>query len=222
VSTIETVIFDLDDTLITYERPAEAVLADAFEAAGVEPFFGVEDYASHFETHLPAESALDLRERCFATLARERDRDPALGRAVAAAYTDERDPHRVSLLDGARAVLDALAGEYPLGVVTNGPRDLQRAKLDATGLADAFDAVVFAGFETAPKPDPEPFECALVELDATAERTVHVGNSLESDVAGANRAGLRSAWVPATRADPDPEPDHALTSLSALLDPPWS
>ncbi|MFB6219748.1 MAG: HAD family hydrolase, partial [Halobacteriaceae archaeon] len=116
---------------------------------------------------------------------------------------------------------DALARDHQLGLVTNGTPDLQRARLDATGIADAFDTVVYAGFETAAKPDTEPFETALSALDATPERAVHVGNSLSSDVAGACRAGLRAAWVPATGDDPDPEPDDALASLDALLDPPW-
>lgn len=218
---IDTVLLDLDGTLVEYERSREAVLAAAFETAGVEPFFTETEYLARFESFLPAESATDLRERIFVALAEAKDVDPDHARAVAAAYDEERDPGNVRLLDGAEAALDALSRDHRLGLVTNGPRDLQRAKIEAAGLADAFETVVYAGFETAAKPDTEPFEVALAALDASPGRAVHVGNSLDSDVAGARRAGLRAAWVPATDDDPEPAPDDALDSLAALRDPPW-
>lgn len=218
---IDTVLLDLDGTLLTYERPREAVLAAAFDRAGVEPFFTAEEYAARFESHLPAESVADLRRRTVDTIARERDVNPDRARRVAAAYTDERDPRNVRLIDGAGAVLDRLARDHRLGMVTNGPREYQRAKVAAVGIADAFERIVYAGAETAPKPDTEPFEVALSALDADPGRAVHVGNSLASDVAGARRAGLRATWVPAAHDDPEPEPDDALPELTALLDPPW-
>lgn len=218
---MEAVLLDLDGTLVEYERPIADVLGAAFERAGVEPFFTAEEYAGRFEEFLPAESIADLRERTIRAIADERGVDAATADRVAGAYTAERDPRNVRLREGAEAALGALARDHRLGLVTNGPRDHQRAKVEAVDIADAFETVVYAGAETAPKPDPEPFEVALSALEAPPERAVHVGNSLRSDVAGARRAGLRAAWLPAVHDDPDPVPDDALRDLAALLDPPW-
>jgi FMN phosphatase YigB (HAD superfamily) len=218
----DAVLFDLDGTLLEYDRAASAVLAAAFERVGVEPFFTTEEYTDHFQDHLPADSGADLRERCFRAVAREKGQDPELAADVAAAYTAERDPGNVRVFEGAYDVLDAFADEYRLGVVTNGPPDIQGAKLDATNLRERFEAVVFAGAEAPAKPATEPFERALAALDATPDRAVYVGNSLDHDVAGALAAGLTAVWLPATDDDPEPTPDYAVPTLSDLLDPPWA
>ncbi len=109
--------------------------------------------------------------------------------------------------------------------MTNGDPRMQRTKLSAVGLADAFEAVVFAGFDGPAKPAPDPFERALEALAATPERAVHVGNSLATDVAGARAAGVAAAWVPAdpaAQSPPDPAPTYVLDSLADLTEPPWA
>ena len=45
------------------------------------------------------------------------------------------------------------------------------------------------------KPRPEPFDHALDLLDVRRDAVLHAGDSLSSDVAGANRAGILMAWV---------------------------
>ena len=45
------------------------------------------------------------------------------------------------------------------------------------------------------KPDPVVFRRALELLDAPADRVVHIGDSWESDVQGARRAGLQPVWL---------------------------
>jgi putative hydrolase of the HAD superfamily len=218
---ITAILFDLDGTLCEYERPPEETLPLAFESAGVDPFFGIEDYYARFEDFIEeSDGAADLRERCFRDVARELDRDPELGATVADAYTALRNPGRVEPLPGAETVVDTLAGEYRIGVVTNGPPDIQRPKLDALGFADAFETVVFAGFDAAAKPETEPFERALSDLDSAPSEAIHVGNSLSSDVTGARNAGLDAAWL-ADGSDPDPVPEYVLASLPELLDRPW-
>lgn len=224
-ATIDGVLFDLDDTLCAYRRPSAAVLATAFERTGVEPCFSVEDYFRVFDDHVEPGWTIDrLREDCFAALAEQRGVDPDHGRAVARAYADERDHREVSCLPGAREALEALAGSHRIGLVTNGSPDMQAEKLDALGLADAFETIVHGGHDAPSKPSPEPFHLALDSLSVEPERAVHVGNSLEADVAGATAAGLRAAWLAGTtEADPgDHAPDYVLDSLSALAAPPWA
>ncbi|WP_290819405.1 HAD family hydrolase [Halovivax sp.] len=222
---IAAVTFDLDDTLCTYRRDASAVLAAAFDRAGVEPLFRAAEYADRYPDYLEASVDVeDLRRRCFADLVAERGGDPAVGEAVADAYATERDQRAVDPLPGAREALDALADRYALALVTNGDRSMQRAKLAGVGIDGAFDVAVFAGDETAPKPDPEPFEAALSALDVDSTEAIHVGNSLETDVAGALAAGLRAAWVPdgdEPDGTPEPEPNFVLDSLADLETPPW-
>jgi HAD superfamily hydrolase (TIGR01509 family) len=226
---VDAVLFDLDDTLCAYQRSTGEVLSVAFERADVEPFFDVDAYYARFEDHLgDAETVDDLRERCFVDIAEQAGRDPDLALAVADAYAAERDQSSVDPLDGATEAVDALADDHHLGLVTNGPPGMQREKLAAVGLDGAFDVSVFAGFETPAKPDPAPFDRALDALDVPADRAIHVGNSLRTDVPGAQRAGLRAAWLrgadPDSRgdgADPEPQPEYVLEGMADLAARPW-
>lgn len=222
---IDGVLFDLDHTLCVYRRPGDEILASAFERAGVEPLFTMGDYLGAFEEYAPPGEPIDVqREACFSALAADAGGDPAVGRTVARAYAAERDHSRVDPLPGALDALEALAPDHRIGMVTNGPPDMQGTKLAALGVADAFETIVHAGHDAPPKPSPEPFHRALEALSVEPERAVHVGNSLSADVAGAKAAGLRAAWLPETPgADPgDHAPDYVLSSLAELSEPPWA
>lgn len=214
---VEAVLFDIDDTVCEYRRTGGDILPIAFERVGVEPFFSVEEYVARYSDFLDdSDSVRDLRERCFAALARDRGRDPETGRAVARAFADERDHTAVRFRPGARETLDALHGELPLAAVTNGSPGMQSQKLDALGV-DHFETVVHAGYDTPAKPAAEPFYHALDALGVPPERTVHVGNSLSSDVAGARAAGVGAVWLREETPVVDPEPDYVLDSVDELL-----
>jgi 2-haloalkanoic acid dehalogenase type II len=58
-----------------------------------------------------------------------------------------------------------------------------------------FDAVICSEAARCYKPEAAIFEEALRALGATPQRTLHVGDSLHSDVAGARRLGIATAWV---------------------------
>lgn len=222
---VDTVLFDLDGTLLEYERSSGEVLELAFEAAGLDPFFTETDYYRVYDDHLDESDGIeDLRERAFESLAREQDREPEHGRAVAQAFTEERDQTRVRVFDGAHETLDHLRREHRLGLVTNGDREMQSQKLRGGGLTDYFDTVVHGGSDAPAKPDPDGFHLALDHLGATPDRAVYVGNSLTTDVPGAHAAGLRSVWFAMDGVDvsnPDPRPHYTVRSLYEVRERPW-
>lgn len=221
---VEAVLFDLDHTLCEPRRSTGEVLAAAFERAGVDPFFDADDYR-RWIPEFDADSAGDLRRRCFRAIAEESGRSRETARRVAEAYGEVRDPTDVRSYPGTERVLEGLAGEYRLGLVTNGARETQRAKLDRLGIADRFDVATFPETTGEIKPSPAPFRHALDALDTSPERAVHVGDSLRSDVAGANALGIRSVWVPGDDAapveGPTPIPTHVVDSVGSLVTPPW-
>lgn len=245
MAAVTAVCFDLDATLCFQPTPSAERLSAAFDRAGVEPFFEAADYHRLVDEIGGTGSDVRRRETCFRRLAREADgleaserangererpvsreagRDEAVGLRVADAYEAVTDYTDVQFLPRAEAVLDSLAADYRLGLVTNGGPDTQSVKIDALGLRDRFETIVLAGYETAAKPDPEPFETAMDALESEPAETVYVGNSPTHDVAGAAACGMRSVWYPddpdADR-EPDPAPDYRIDGLAALLDPPW-
>lgn len=218
---VETVLFDIDDTLCEYRRSGRELLTISFDTHDVEPFFTIEDYYARYgEFADQTDSIRELRTECFAALAKEQGRDSELGRAIAEIYTTERDHHNVRALPGVREAIEVLADDHRLGIVTNGAPEMQAQKLNALGFDESFEVVVHAGYDAPAKPDPEPFYRALSALGGKPVSSVHIGNSLLSDVAGARAAGLTSVWLD-DGSEPDPIPDYTLSSMTELKDPPW-
>lgn len=114
--------------------------------------------------------------------------------SVSQAFMTERRSRHVFFPE-ALAVLEALKGRYRLGLVTNGASDLQGEKISGAGIAQYFDVVVISGAVGVGKPDPAIFDFALNPLNVTREACIMVGNSIESDIAGAVNAGLHPVWV---------------------------
>ncbi|OGS50085.1 MAG: hypothetical protein A3K65_05960 [Euryarchaeota archaeon RBG_16_68_12] len=114
-------------------------------------------------------------------------------------------------------VLEALRGT-PMAVVSNADDAMLRDILSRNRLA--FDVVVTSESCRAYKPAAAIFEVAVRELGVPPRETLHVGDSLEADVAGAQRLGMATAWVnragEATRPD-GPRPDLVVRDLGGLL-----
>lgn len=222
---VDAVLFDLDDTLCSYRRTSAELLHESFDAVGVEPFFDVSEYYAAYERVVNDDDDHDgmreLREICFADLADEYGYSRDLAYAMADHFAESRDHTDVDPLPGAEAAVEALATDHALGVVTNGAPEMQAEKLSALDFADRFQTVVYAGYDAPAKPEPDAYHAALADLDVAADRAVHVGNSLRTDVPGAHNAGVRSAWLHDGTANPNPEPHYTLRGLDELATPPW-
>ncbi|ELZ51762.1 hypothetical protein C464_00154 [Halorubrum coriense DSM 10284] len=217
MSRFAAVAFDLDDTLCRHDHDVTALYRRAFEEAGVEPFGEPDELWSLLDGPPDPDDRVGYLGAGFARLAARHDRkvDPV---ALAAAFEAVADESRVTFLPGATDALSAAAAAGPVGVLTNGPEDRQRAKVEALGLDDLVDVIVYAGDLPRRKPHADPFERLTAALSVEASETLYVGNSLAYDVAGAHNAGFRSAWL---RADPEDVPgaygpDHVVDSMAEI------
>jgi len=148
--------------------------------------------------------------------------DPDLAAELARKFRLER-ARRYAAYPDVLPVLERLRPRFALGVVTNGPSDLQRTKLARSGLERFFDTVAISMEVGVTKPDPAIFRFALDRLGPEARTAVMVGNSLRSDIAGAKATGIRAVRIIRPRppddfipADAGPEPDAVIRSLSEL------
>jgi putative hydrolase of the HAD superfamily len=184
------IVFDLDDTLY----PLRSFVRSGFAA--------VADCVS-LELGVPA--ARVLRALCRASrVAKGRELQHvcarlALPTAEAARFVDliRRHTPRLRLPRETARVLARLRPGWRIGVLTNGLPPVQRRKVEALGLCDRVDAVVFAtecGDGTG-KPDRAAFQTMLARLGASPERSVFVGDDVEADVFGARRIGMRTIHV---------------------------
>lgn len=196
------VVFDLDYTLTVPQRDRQTLLDEATDAAGVRDI----DRAEYLDAH-GADLASETRAPIFAAILDEGD--PA---EVAAQYrrvvTDALVP-----VPGAADLVEDLRKRYRVGLLTDGPRRAQYAKLDALGWRDQFDAVVVTGDLPAGKPDPRTFAAILEALDVDPAQAVFVGDHPVADVEGAADAGLFAVQVMADDQQAERSP-HADATVS--------
>ena len=110
-----------------------------------------------------------------------------------------------------------------VGLVSNIDDDQLNHLMELAGLADLFDSMLSSEQAGSCKPDPAIFGEAVRRAGCDPDQALFVGDTLAQDVAGANRAGLRSVllWHRDDRPpspEPGAEPRHVIRSIPDVLD----
>jgi HAD superfamily hydrolase (TIGR01549 family) len=222
---IKAVLFDLDDTLwpiVPVIKRAEAILYDwiCVNAPRVARRHTIESLRQmrlallearpHFHTDLRALRHASLMEAFAAE-----GEDAILVDTAIEVFSAARN--EVTPFDDVLPTLSKLQGRVAVGSVSNGVADL-----DAIGLAPYFQASVAAHRHGVAKPHPSIFHAGCAALGVEPHETLYVGDDLFIDVEGAQKAGLRAAWI--KRAELKPEitmpdyicPDVVISTLHEL------
>ncbi|GAB2498148.1 HAD family hydrolase [Arenimonas alkanexedens] len=124
--------------------------------------------------------------------------------------------NRVDFYPDALAALARLSARLPIAALTNGNADLARIGIDGH-----FQAFISAREHGHAKPEAPIFHATCERLGRVPAEVLHIGDDPLLDVAGAQRAGLRSCWInrdkqrwPANL----PRPDLEFATLAGLAD----
>jgi len=194
---VKAVLFDIDDTLFDSTKLAKMARRNAIKAmmdAGL-PLKNLQtgyrllmsivkqcgpNYDHHFDRLVEALGC---------------ERNPAVVDAGVVAYHNAKltylrpDPDVVP-------TLKALTGSgYKLGIVSNGRTVKQWEKINRMGLQSYFQTVVISEDVGCEKPDPKIYKVALAKLHVSPENAIYVGDHPETDILGANRAGMISVEI---------------------------
>lgn len=214
------VLFDLDDTLCDYGAARYGRLCGAFgrafEASGLIPE-NLDQIVTdsiaihpHGSDHFPT------------LLAQHGVQDPDLHSDARRWYHHNRFLG-LQLFPDAREVvrtIRAMSAVSHVGLITNGPAEVQIDKLAWLDLNHEVDFSVISGVFGIEKPNPEIFAEAMRLGGAIPGRTVYIGDSPQFDVEGARASGILPIWINRT-AHPwplaTPKPEHEINELTALL-----
>ncbi len=131
----------------------------------------------------------------------------------------------VTVPDHHEPVLTALASQFRLGLCSNfSDGETARAVVAEAGFLPHLRAIVISDEVGIRKPRSEIFEAAAAGLALEPREILHVGDSLEADVAGAAAIGMQTVWLTRRVRKPDelfaryhgPRPDFALDDLRDL------
>lgn len=189
------ILFDADETLFSFN--SYDGLKPMLARYGIE--FSESDYAAFQAVNQPLWvayqnkeiTAKELQTIRFTALSEQTGQDPlTLNHELMQEMALVSKP-----LENTLETLKALSGKVKMGIITNGFKSLQQKRLDNTDTEGFFEIVVVSEDVGVAKPDPAIFEFAfglMPKVDKSA--VLMVGDTLASDILGANNIGIDSCW----------------------------
>lgn len=194
-------IFDLDDTLLDFKKGEALGLKKVFETFQVAPL----DYENWLATYLAinkqtwtkieqgmaSQPLLDTRfSKTFAEFGQEID-----GMLAEAFYRTQLDQNDALILGADELLQELKQAGYHVIAGTNGKTATQYTRLSLTGLTDFFDHIVISDEIGIAKPSPDFFDHIFHLMpDFTKDDFMMIGDSLRSDILGAQQAMIDSIW----------------------------
>lgn len=193
-------LFDVDNTLMDFDRAEHDAMWDTLKDQGYEPSEAlIADYSKINDAHwkmlergeIDRPTLMWKRFEAFADACGLADMD---GKAF-----NERYVHNLSqksyLLDGALEVCERLAKDYCLCAITNGNTKVQKGRFLPSPLYPLFAKCFISDEMGCAKPSQEFFDMVCAELpDLRPEQALVIGDSLTSDIAGGIRWGTDTCW----------------------------
>ena len=155
----------------------------------------------------------EIRRRAFEqTLEHVGCPDKSLAAHLNAIYLKHRFED-VELYPDVVSTFDVLAPHFKLGLLSNGNTYPERY-----GLEGHFGFVVFSQDVRIEKPTRKIFEIAAQRAGCELAEMLHVGDSLENDVAGARNAGAHAVWLnrEGIPNNTETQPDYEVASLTEI------
>ncbi|MBR5797547.1 MAG: YjjG family noncanonical pyrimidine nucleotidase [Clostridia bacterium] len=194
-------LFDVDNTLLDFDRSEHAAMADALREHG----FAADDdiiakYAlindEHWELlergEMDRETLVWHRFQVLGEVCGLPPMDPV---AFAKSYIKHLT-HKSFLMDGALPVCEQLAKEYTLVAITNGNAGVQHGRFDPSPLFPLFKDAFISEDIGYNKPAQQYFDAVAAALpDLEPSRALVIGDSLSSDITGGVRWGCDTCWL---------------------------
>jgi putative hydrolase of the HAD superfamily len=191
---VKAVLFDIDDTLFDTTTLAKMARVNAVKAMvesglpihdvqrGYKPLVKiVEEYGANYDQHF---------DRLLEVFGHKQD--PKVIAAGIVAYHDTKLAYLKPDPDVIPTLIALRDKGCKIGIVSNGRSVKQWEKIIRLGLQHFFHKVVISEEVGVEKPESKIFDIALKKLHVNADEAVYVGDTLETDVFGANKAGLVS------------------------------
>ncbi len=196
-----TILWDLDQTLLDFDRSMDYAIRAVF---GQYDLYIDEEIAARYEViNRDHWSRLERGEITkeevkvgrFRTLFEELGIRHIKPEEIAVSY-QEALGSVYYYIDGAVEVVTKLRElGYHQYVVTNGVNKTQNSKMKLSGFDKLMDGVFVSELMGYPKPMKGYFDACFATLpEGTREHSILVGDSLTSDMQGANNAGIAACW----------------------------
>jgi putative hydrolase of the HAD superfamily len=232
MKTYKHLFFDLDNTLYDFNTNAYIAMKEAFLEVGLlEKLSSFDDFFSQYEI-INEELWSLYREK---NISKDNLRIERFKRSLniynitpQIPYTDIDDLYlqimstQTNLFPETKEILEELKKRnYKLHIITNGFREVQKDKINNTGLSQFITNVFISEEIKSPKPSREIFEWSVKSSNAKKKESLMIGDSWESDIIGAKKFGIDQVFFNPDRIKIDyqeyDEPTYTIYKLNELL-----
>ncbi len=201
------IFFDLDHTLWDTDKNAKESLQEIHQEIKIQENFNVSfdlfhaTYQKHndilwkkYAKHEVSKS--DVRINRFKYSLEELNIFNDNINEFFASHFVSRTPLKKNLIEGAIELMDYVKDRYTLSIITNGFKEVQYIKMEESGLSKYFSHVFISEEVGYNKPSPDIFKHAMQTSGASiAENCLMIGDSLEADILGAIKAGMKAVYL---------------------------
>ncbi|WP_054024081.1 HAD family hydrolase [Bacillus sp. FJAT-28004] len=190
MSKIDTVIFDLDQTLLDKEQSLINFAKYQYERFSLHAF--IVDKHEFIEKFTQLNNILMPKEDVYNELIDFFKIENALFTPLLDDLNHNFHKYSIGFPGLHEMLLSLKQSGYKLGMITNGREFYQRNKVIALGIMELFDDIVISGAVNLRKPDHAIFQLSLCNLSSSAAKSVFVGDNLKADIIPANEMGMRT------------------------------
>lgn len=216
---IKAIIFDLDNTLMDFLKMKREAIEQAIEAM-IDSGLTIDKKI----IHKTVDEIYDAKGMEYQTVFQELlekltgEVDYKILCAGIVAYRKVKEsfvepyPHVIPTL------INLIKRGYKLAIVSDAPRMQGWTRLAGMRLQHFFDVVVTYEDTNTLKPEKLPFEKALALLNVNADEVLMIGDSIEKDIFGAKRMGMKTALAAYGTVKETKEADYIIKDISELLE----
>lgn len=232
MKTYKHLFFDLDNTLYDFNTNAYIAMKEAFINLGLyERLPSFDDFFSQYEK-INEELWSLYREK---NISKDNLRIERFKRSLdifnitpQMLYTDIDNLYlrimstQTNLFPETKEILEELKKRnYKLHIITNGFQEVQKDKINNTGLSQFITNVFISEEIKSPKPSREIFEWSVKSSNAKKKESLMIGDSWESDIIGAKKFGIDQVFFNPDKVEIDyqeyEEPTYTIYKLNELL-----
>lgn len=222
------IFFDLDRTLWDFDKNSEKTLELLYRDFNLNGVFGnFLFFKNRYEHHNKKlwiayyqnriEKEVLIYRRFYLTLKEAGIDDIELAKEIAADFI-ELSPLQTATFPHTHTCLSYLKEQnYKLHIITNGFNEVQGRKLQNSKLENYFSHVITSENAGANKPHAQIFEYALNITGAQIEKSLMIGDDLNTDIKGAREIGMDHIYFNPKKISHKEKTNYEIQSLKELI-----
>ena len=220
----DTLMFDADETLLDFLRSEKEAISETLAKYNIAPTEEAVALYSHINKGLW--KALERKEITRAEI--HTKRFILLCEELDVKYDDTMPMTYINaiatkgyLLPGALEVCKKLSRDHRMYIITNGTKAIQKGRFACSKITDFFEKIFISEDIGYNKPSKEYFDAVIKEIPGfSIEKTLVIGDSLSSDIAGGIGSGIDVCWYNPNgiKAPSDMKINYVISSLEELYD----